>query len=969
MSGFVRALGEYGALPSQVVDLEEESERTLPYVDLIRTPAAGRAPAVVEIHGNPRAYIFDGSSPSANSGVVASWIRRIAFRGDAEWVGVLRPGRLDIYHAALDGEQVPIAVGGIAQGPGLFAALDLMRPERPAPNVRRALLKLLRESIDQAKALGASGNNALSLVGRAIFWRFLIDRGLLDQLDPAIASPGATTWAACLSNKRRALESFSWLEETFNGGFLPFEGDRRTLPADVFTIAVGNIAHGATSSGQLSLALPTDWRELNFAEIPVGLLSEVYEAFAHSEDANRAHAESVYYTPRSIAELVVGEALNAVSDVAEPRLLDPAAGAGVFLVAAFRALVAREWARSRKRPSRAIVRRILNRQLVGFDINDSALRLAELALYLTAIELDPERRPRPLKLLKFDVLRGAVLFEKAGGAAAGSLLPVEESFRGRFDAVVGNPPWTAAKAGSQKANWIAASRDVVRSRLGDARAEMFGFPDKNPDLPFVFRAMDWAKPGGCIALIVHARWLFAQTTIAQRARRDLFECVHVTGILNGTALRDTAVWPNVRHAFCALFARNELPPENAAFLFVSPELDHAPDRTQTRFRIDWRDAEEIAVGYVLENGWALKARFRATPFDEQVLKCMQQRGIALGAYLETVGSSLRNGYQSGGQAGTQQSASALMGMRDLRGTNPGYFVDPKELPKFTRPTLLRPRDPDIYRAPLVLVSESMTVGERPRASVSFSNVLYDERYDGASLAGVEQGEEIARYLQLAFVSSLAHHALFLLDGQYGIEREVVHRESLAALPVRPWNQLSTKMQSTALNLSRRLEEGMVGELGTAIDDFVFDVFELSRVQRDAVLETLRTAIPTAAAKRESTRLTTARERKIFADVVATSLSSVLEASGKRAFVRMRDDETIGPWRMLQVDVCTSSTSVSPPLEAMPPQLLVEAADGAAASLVVIQVNRATRFVAILDAYRHWTRTRARMLAVSLVGGE
>ena len=61
-------------------------------------------------------------------------------------------------------------------------------------------------------------------------------------------------------------------------------------------------------------------------------------------------------------------------------------GRGI-LVTVLRKLVEREWRQTGHRPNRQRIRKILNEQLVGFDIDGRALRLAELALYLTALEL------------------------------------------------------------------------------------------------------------------------------------------------------------------------------------------------------------------------------------------------------------------------------------------------------------------------------------------------------------------------------------------------------------------------------------------------------------------------------------------------------------------------------------------------------------------------------------------------------
>lgn len=962
----LRQLADYGALSSQIVDLAgEEGPRTLRYVDLVRAPAAGRPPVVIESHGQPRAYVFVARGIDANPSV-AQWIRRVAFRGDADWVGILRPGRLEIFRAVLDGSDTPQPVQGLPAGPLLFPALVHAPPVGIAMSMRSRLLELLRRSISQAKGFNLAAPDALSLVGRALFWRFLIDRGLLEGLDRDEVCPHASDWPACLSTKANALKTFAWLDDTFNGGLLPFTSPPRGFPADVFQRVVGNIAHLATPEGQLPLQLPNDWSEVNFAHVPVGLLSEVYEAYAHGEDIERAKAESIFYTPRHIAELLVDEALDAAADVPLPRVLDPAAGAGVFLVAMFRALVAREWKRAGKKPSRKLVRRILNDQLTGFDINDSALRLAELALYLTAIELDPEAKPRPLKLLKFDEPRGRVLLRKTGGVAEGSLAPVEERFRGAFDIVVGNPPWTAHGSLEAKKRWVDTTRGLIRMRLGDARAATFDFPDTNPDLPFVYRAMEWAKPGGAIALVTHARWLFGQSKRAVRARNDLLESVHVTGVLNGTALRETNVWPNVRHPFCLLFAANELPPARAAFLFVSPDLDRMPDAEQAHLRIDWQDAREVEIRELAERPWILKVRFRGTPFDESVLEDLMRRGVPLGRYLGVLGTKLENGYQVG-RAGEKQPARHMHHLPDLKGASLGFVIDTRQLPRFSHATLWRPRKPAIYRGPLLLVHESMRVGEQsPRAALSFEDVAFDERFDGVSFADVQHGASIARYLQLVIQSALFQHALLMLDGQFGIEREVVHKATIESVPVVPWDLLTKSQRSQSLGLSQRLHHGMTEELLAEIDRFVADVFELSNVQRTTIADTLRTALPTAGAKKAAVQRTTPAEREQFVAVCQDELRNVLRASRKDAFVWLRDDlELVGAWRVVQIDRVEQGSG-RPAAIRLDTRRFVEAADEAAASLVTVQVNERTALVGLLDRYRYWTQTRARMLAASLL---
>lgn len=359
-STLVQTLLSYGAQPDQLVDLADNSPRSLRYADLKTGDAAWSRPVVAEHERIPRVFIFNGCTKAGEvpQTVIDQWCRRILLRGDPAWTAILRPGRLDVLSFEILGKEVVVTTESFAPNSGGLTKFihDVRSGASDLP--RRAYLKdLLSESMQQAVGLGVSPIDAVSLVGWALFWRFLVDRNLLVGKAPGDIAEGAQSWTECLSTKGRALKTLKWLDGTFNGGLLPFEASPKDYAPEVFSKVLGNIAAGATPQGQLRL--PTDWDEIDFSHVPVGLLSEVYEAFATALDAPAAKKQSIHYTPRHIAEFVVGETLDAMPAVDRPRVLDPAVGAGVFLIAAFRYLVQREWERTRTRPRRREIRRIL----------------------------------------------------------------------------------------------------------------------------------------------------------------------------------------------------------------------------------------------------------------------------------------------------------------------------------------------------------------------------------------------------------------------------------------------------------------------------------------------------------------------------------------------------------------------------------------------------------------------------------
>jgi hypothetical protein len=140
------------------------------------------------------------------------------------------------------------------------------------------------------------------------------------------------------------------------------------------------------------------------------MLGRVFEGVM--EPAER-HATGSYYTPASLVEAMVREALaawlagrlglstgEAERRLADPdlltrrtlrgvRLLDPAAGSGAFLLGALRVLAGPSETRHRGRRLRAI----LGGCLFGVDRNPAAVRLAELRLWLEVIAGEPDCAP------------------------------------------------------------------------------------------------------------------------------------------------------------------------------------------------------------------------------------------------------------------------------------------------------------------------------------------------------------------------------------------------------------------------------------------------------------------------------------------------------------------------------------------------------------------------------------------------
>jgi methylase of polypeptide subunit release factors len=655
------------------------------YLDLLPTaevpPNTLLPQAVAEFQGRAVIYFLDGGGLDYTRPHIKDLQQRLANRGDHAVLAVAQPGNLTLYPLNLsrlelqDGRWETVTATS-AEAPYLFQGLacgtkslegSMTEADPVFTEIHRLLLNASRALAGAEGEGPLDGLTVLSMTGRALFFRFLIDRNIVRKEDlPEICSAIKDgDLRGVFSSAERAALTSVWLDETFNGDLLPLvDAITKTTPSrerkrlylhayqeagkktsnDIFNHLEAILkGYDAVSAGHVQLALPgtVDWDDLNFRHIPVGVLSQVYESFSHQWDSDAARTHSVHYTPKNIAKLLVDQALAGLKEPHRARVLDASCGAGVFLVLAFRELVRRRWEHEGKRPGTSVIHQVLYKQLCGFDISESALRLAALGLYVTAIELNEIIRP-PSALRVPDALKDLVLFnhgpkeagERKRGFVLGSLSDeVSKEFDGAFDVVVGNPPWTRLKPKGENKEAKEANRkhnallDKQFTRIGvrvlkaaglEDAAQNYDSPGGVPDIPFIWRAKEWMRPGGTIALALDARLILTQSGPGKIARDSIFRAMTVTGILNGSDLAQTDVWANHAMPWMLFWALNEKPATTEYdFHLLTPVRE---DRLcqKSLFRLDYQSAFTITARSVIERGWLLKALAMGTILDVQV---------------------------------------------------------------------------------------------------------------------------------------------------------------------------------------------------------------------------------------------------------------------------------------------------------------------------------------------------------------
>jgi len=988
MKDLSSTLEKYGADLDGLRLFDVDDPCLLPYTTLVAARNAGDKDLTVllgvyEWQSTPLVFLVNGDEIRDDDHF--RHIRRcVALRGDAPYLGVVRPGQLSIHRISLDKDGRAATLLKNESDKDIRTIFPHLANFRPAGSqnrkwISRIVLKLLRDTIRDLRQFNITGDDAISLTGRALFLRFLGDRKLL----PITMGPPEQLF----NDADRAESSSRWLDEIFNGDFLPFtDGLLATLPIAAFQ-ALGNILHRAPD-GQLYLGWQEKWDYLDFAHIPVGVLSEAYEHYMREHNPDKQRKEGSYYTPRAIADLMVKASFHAMrreNKASEAVVLDPAAGAGVFLVSAFRQLVAERWSRDGKRPDTGTLRDILYHQVVGFDINEAALRFAALGLYLMSIELDPD--PEPVEKLRFDKnLRGVVLHDLSNGAAGGlgSLgKSVSAEHVGRYDLVIGNPPWASS---TQLEGWSEVLKivtKIARERLSDDSVSSL-LPNEVLDLPFVWRAMEWAKPGGQIAFALHGRLLFQQADGMAQARSAIFRAVNVSGVINGSELRQTQVWPEIAAPFCLMFARNQLPPLDAAFRFVTPHLEEGLNGAGA-MRIDAANAEFVTSTQVAERPELLKILFRGTSLDLEVFERMTSNGLLSLDLLwrsyfgEHRGKPLQagNGYQrlrdssrirknGDGQPGV--SADYLSDLFELvPEAIKGLLVDSDILANFAHERIHDPRPRSLFLKQLLIVHQSPPAElGRIHVAVSDSDLVFNESYYGYSANTHHNGARLVRYLALLIGSKPALWYSLMTCGKFGIEREVVEKITIDNIPVVPFESLDSAAFEIVPFLFDAIVQDDSPENWSKVDAWAASLYGLNEQDLQVIDDTLRYNLPFASNKKAAQTPPTKAEVAIFCHSLKNELAPWAQREEMVVEVQPLNLPVGSPWSVFRICAAAADNGQCTVSADEWPEVLRVADRLASTEVILPDPETKSLWIARLNQARYWSCSQARLVARRIV---
>ena len=754
---------------------------------------------------------------------IARWRREIWNQGFAPLLWVVSPQRIDLYNGFGQPQQSGDAsthrlrtfqkIESELDKLDVFAgrlAMETGRFWQQADNVNRStsvdqrLLSDLSALEGDLLKMGLDRSGAQGLIGRSIFTQYLIDRKIVTK-QILKNDYSHRSFPAILRDPSATDRLFSWLREVFNGDMFPEEGD--ALPGAEHLSRVANFLEAEDpETGQMTLF------PYQFDVIPVELISSIYEQFAHADPStsDTRSGEDVFYTRLSLVSLVLDEITAGLTG--EETVLDLTCGSGVFLVEALRRLV--ELRSKGEEPSRELIRSTLHQQIYGVDISEAAVRVAAFSLYLAALELDPN--PDSAQTLKFEPLIGKTLF--VGDAwddkvlVNGRSVLTARDASAKFDVIVGNPPWS----------YRGPSARSERRARGSGRTAL---PPRGESLDFVFRAMDFATEDTRFGLILSAVQFFSLSRTGASASRQIIEELSPVTLVN---LSNQSDW---------LFPRSNMP---AVVLFAR----HRPSRPDaiTAVQVPWSPAGaqshtfEIARSNIITLPLAdwqgkpefLKAAVIGFRRDLSLLDRLTDSHPRLGDQLARLGTEFNVGLTFGDKS---RDARFLQGYPFLTAAGLRPFSVSTDLGLFEADKAQWPRNPDIYKAPLLLIKEFMRHDGRPVAAVSDRDTVYKNSIYGAALPS---GWSEAAHLFAAILSSSVSSWYFLMaSSAFGLWMRRLLLRDIERMPVPDLKEaLNSENGRYLVQLARDMQVGSPSISDWQnLDEAVFDLYEMDTADR------------------------------------------------------------------------------------------------------------------------------------------
>lgn len=393
-----------------------------------------------------------------------------------------------------------------------------------------------------------------------------------------------------------AIPFFELLAYKFNGKIFDLSPEDKKNLSEIDLKYIAAILDGNLESRSKQFVL---WELYSFNHLPIELISGIYEAFL-AKDGEKS--KDIVYTPPYLVNFMIDECMPI--DKAEIyfaneqfKILDPACGSGIFLVAALKRMIQWKAILNYKQtgkieyPDIETIKRITKNNVFGVDTQEDATLISVFSLCIALCD-----KLSPMEVwheLRFDDLSEQNIQWK------NFFQFYNEVEKEGFDLVIGNPPFNPPHGENNKS--------LAKKNFEDyASKPQFPIHDENIAIYFLDKGIELCKKEtGQINLVLPAGALLYNNN-ALSYRSKFLEKYQLHKIYDFTHLSDVLFHGSAKVAVCTPIFANKTPDFQQKLQHIVVQRAKIAEERFT-FEIDHYDFHNVAYSEALENQYVWKA--------------------------------------------------------------------------------------------------------------------------------------------------------------------------------------------------------------------------------------------------------------------------------------------------------------------------------------------------------------------------
>jgi hypothetical protein len=716
----------------------------------------------------------------------------------------------------------------------------------PAPKaiVDEKLLENLENTKNILVRTGLENEFAQNLIGRLLFSRYLLDRGV--KVDSKYFEDNSS-FLSLIKNKKRLYEYFDYLKVTFNGDLFPVGKDEIKVVTNahldyLYELFSGSDIEKTGSSIQKSL-----FDMYNFKIIPIEMISEVYERFIGQKDQKE---KAAYYTPSFLVDYILEKTVKLhLSNNKTCKVFDPSCGSGIFLVETLRSIIEKNLKKNCSIEKKDL-HKLLTDNIFGVDIDSNAVNLTIFSLCLTLLDYV---NPKDITTFKFPTLLNNNLFI---ADYFDTTHPFNQKIK-NIDFILGNPPWGSDRTKDSHHIQYFTKNGIPVS-------------DKQLAQSFIVRSKDFSQKATKCALVLPSKPILYNHN-AIEYRKYFLTNFYLDEILELSPVRQQifsgAVAPTVIIFFN--FCNNENT-ENNTVLHTSIKPNIFLERLKLLV-IEKCDIKQVKQLFFLKYDYLWKILLYGTIFDFYLIRRLKEEYESLNDVFKENNLSYGQGFTQRKNHG-KNSPDFFLNKKhlDTKLWNSPFWINNSCLINYTDKTkLYRPGIKAL--PPYVLLKRAFR-----KKDYSFISTYSEDIYVFSNLVTAICGHNkpLLKVVTGIFNSKLYSYFLLLQGASAGVEREESFNEERFQFPF-AFNtniadkvdrlQLLNKQKETEILYNSLLISQIANEEDN-LNELVFASFKLNNIEKALLHYATNITIPQINCEKKPLAKTAENQLKTYAKI-------------------------------------------------------------------------------------------------------